>query len=172
MQTMRTPQAALIAVLAAAVVAIGASAPEKAKETPSKGMTKAAAPACLRCGTTCDLEPICVCEPGTTKKPRVEYDVECEPFCVAGCSSSPWLFGRHRAAGCTSCVEEPCNCSGSVRTKKLLRKAVVEEEACVVARSVAYLCGRCSGRDAAGCCDAVRPECRPSWWSKLKAWWP
>lgn len=172
MRTTRSGQAAVMAVLVAATIAIGAAATEPTTKTPEKGTGGSTTPACLRCGATCDLEPICVCSSDTTKKPHVEYEVECERFCVAGCSSSPWPFGHRAAVECTSCVEEPCDCPGRVRTRKLLRKAMVDEEVCVVERSVAYLCGPCSGRGPAGCCDTKPVGPRPSWWSKLTPWWP
>lgn len=171
MRTTRSGQAAVMAVLVAATIAFGAASPEQTK-TSEKGTGASTAPACLRCGATCGLEPICVCSSGTKKKPHAEYEVECERFCVAGCSSAPWPFGRRAAVECTSCAEESCDCPGRVRTKKLLRKTMVDEEICVVERSVAYLCGSCSGRGSASCCDTRPAERRPSWWSKLTPWWP
>ena len=126
-------------------------------------------PACVRCGATCDLEPICVCSPGTKKVPKTEYDVACEPICVAACGSTPWSRGlRTPAAGC-SCVDVPCDCPGRVREVKRLRKQTVEEETCVVERRVEYLCSACSGRTAVGCCGGK--ESRVStWWARLTDW--
>jgi hypothetical protein len=59
-------------------------------------------PACMHCGATCGLEPICVCEPGTKKQPKVEFDVKCEPICVAGCGSKPRPFDLPPLNGTTS----------------------------------------------------------------------
>jgi hypothetical protein len=59
-------------------------------------------PACMHCGATCGLVPICVCESGTKKKPKVEFDVKCEPICVAGCGSKPRPFDLPPLNGTTS----------------------------------------------------------------------
>lgn len=128
-------------------------------------------PACMHCGATCGLAPICVCEPGTKQKPKVEFDVKCEPICVAGCSGRPWPFGRCGAhVGCTTCCEEPCRCPGWVRNCKKLKKETIDEEVPTIKRKVAYVCACCSGRCTAGCCEAA-PRSRPdSWWPRL-TWW-
>jgi hypothetical protein len=128
-------------------------------------------PACMHCGATCGLEPICVCEPGTKKQPKVEFDVKCEPICVAGCSSKPWPFGRcHERVSCTSCCEEPCRCPGWVRNCKKLKKETTDEEVPTIKRKVAYICACCSGECTAGCCE-MTPRPRPtSWWTRL-TWW-
>jgi hypothetical protein len=123
-------------------------------------------PACMHCGATCGLEAICVCKPGTTKKPVTEYETKCDPICVAGCSGPPWA--RHRT-GCTDCPPERCRCPGWVRDRKTLVKETKDEDVCVVERSVAYVCAGCSGTGRAGCCDAARSSGHQGrWWS---AWW-
>ena len=164
MTTIRQRHQATAAILAATMAALGAMAPEK--EAGQK-----AGPACLRCGATCDLEPICVCTPGTKKEPKIEYDVDCEPICLAGCGSRPWQFGRRDPVGCTACGLEPSDWPGRVRNRKLLRKETVEEEVCVVERSVAYLCGPCAGRAASGCCGNAADTPAASWWWRLTSSW-
>jgi hypothetical protein len=167
--------------LAAALLACGAADKEKTADKDKTAEKKDAAtkdapkkdekPACMHCGATCGLVPICVCEPGTKKQPKVEFDVKCEPICVAGCGSKPWSFGRRDAhVGCTSCCEEPCGCPGWVRNRKKLQKNTTDEEVPTIKRKVAYVCDCCSGRCTAGCCE-VSPHPRPSsWWTRL-AWW-
>lgn len=139
---------------------------DRAKKTAEKAAekeTKEQEPACLHCGATCGLEPVCVCEPGTKKQPKVEFEVSCEPICVAGCGSKPWPLGRwHGRGGCTSCCAEPCACRGWVRNRKKLTRETTEEEIPAIKRSVAYVC--------AGCCDEPRKPRTSSWWSVLTAW--
>ena len=151
-------------------------APGKAKgdqEQPAKKTAKAGTtPACMHCGATCGLTAICVCEPGTKKQPKVEFDVECEPICIAGCSSRPWPLGNCGSrVGCTNGCGR---CPSRVRSRKQLKKETVDEEVPTIKRKVAYVCdccaGRCAGRCAGGGCKVV--SClRPSlWWSRL-GWW-
>lgn len=131
-------------------------------------------PACMHCGATCGLEPICVCESGTKKRPKFEFDTTCEPICVPACGSHVWPF-RARAAGtgCTTCCEEPCACPGRVRSCKKLKKETVDEEVPTVVRKVKYVCAGCGGRGTVGCCDVEQPRRRPSaWWTDLTWWWP
>ena len=156
--------------LAAVLFACGAADKEKARDKPKEDEK----PACMHCGATCGLEPICVCEPTTKKQPKVEFDVKCEPICVAGCSSKPWPFGRcHERVGCTSCCEEPCRCPGWVRNCKKLKKETTDEEVPTIKRKVAYICDCCSGECTAGCCG-VEPgrQWLPSWCTSLTLWWP
>lgn len=128
-------------------------------------------PACMHCGATCGLVPICVCEPGTKKKPNVEFDVTCEPICVAGCGSTPWPFGRgHDRVGCTSCCAEPCQCRGWVRNCKKLKSETTDEEVPTIKRKVAYVCGCCARGPTVGCCGGGRVERAPSWWACFAAW--
>jgi len=129
-------------------------------------------PACMHCGGTCCLVPICVCEPGTKKKPQVEFEVKCEPMCVAGCGSKPWPFGQcHDRVGCTSCCEEPCRCPGWVRSRKMLKKETVDEEVPTIKRKVAYVCDTCAGRGT-GCCGDRCDHRQAGWWTHLTWWWP
>jgi hypothetical protein len=160
--------------LTAVLLACGAADKEKAADKPkdSSKSKEDEKPACMHCGATCGLTPICVCEPGTKKQPKVEFDVKCEPICVAGCSSKPWPFGRchDERVGCTNCCEEPCRCPGWVRNVKQLKKETTDEEVATIKRKVAYICDCCAGRCTAGCCE-VTPRPRPtSWWTRL-AWW-
>jgi hypothetical protein len=135
---------------------------DKGKEK-DKGKKEEPKPACMHCGATCGLEPVCVCQPGTKKKPKVEFEVTCEPICVAGCGSKPWPFGRwHDRGGCTSCCAEPCACRGWVRNRKKIKRETTDEEVPAIKRTVAYVCGTC-------CSEPCEP--RPSsWWSVLTAW--
>lgn len=160
MQGTPRPALTIAALLLVATLSLGASAPGT---QPGRS--------CLRCGATCDLEPICVCSPGTAKESRVEYDVVCDPICIPGCGSSPWPFGRRGPMGCSGRDDGPCDCPGSLRNRKVLRKETREEETCVVERRVAYLCGPCAGRGVAGCCASQAAPRRPNWWEKLTAWW-
>ena len=115
---------------------------------------KGKSPACMHCGSTCCLVPICVCEPGTKKKPRTEYETMSEPICVAGCGSKFWPFGRcHDRADCTSCTESPCQCPGWVRNRKTLKKETVDEEVPTIKRKVAYVCDACTDCGTGSCCD-------------------
>ena len=127
-------------------------------------------PACRHCGATCGLEPVCVCRPGTKKKPVTEYATTCEPFCVPGCSGPPWF--RH-GGGCAGCADECGRCPGSVRSRKKLSKDTRDEEVPVVTRTVEYVCCDCRPRSTAGCCD-VRPEPRAEnrapWWAAWLPW--
>ncbi|MFM9009936.1 MAG: hypothetical protein ACKON8_03435 [Planctomycetota bacterium] len=130
-----------------------------------------APPACLRCGASCDLEPICVYIPSTKKVPKNTYDVDCEPICLPGCGSSPWGLARQPPASCCDCGETPCDCPGRVRTRKRLRTEIVEEETRVVERKVEYLCRSCSDRGSPSCCRGRRSSA-PTWYARLTAWWP
>jgi hypothetical protein len=135
---------------------------DKGKEK-DKGKKEEPKPACMHCGATCGLEPVCVCEPGTKKKPKVEFEVTCEPICVAGCGSKPWPFGRwHDRGGCTSCCAEPCACRGWVRNRKKLKRETTDEEVPAIKRTVAYVC-------ATRCSEPCKPR-SSSWWSLLTAW--
>jgi hypothetical protein len=141
---------------------------EKADKSEKGAKSDKKPPACMHCGATCGLEPICVCKPGTKKKPVTEYATDCEPFCVPGCSGPPWC--RH-GAGCTDCPDDSCRCPGRVRSRKKLSKETRDEEVAVVKRSVAYVCCRCAEQPAAGCCEtdpAPRAEVREPWWT---GWW-
>lgn len=153
------------AVLIATTVALGATGPERTAE-------RTATPTCLRCGATCDLKPVCVCTPGTRKKPKVEYEVDCEPICLAGCASRPWQVGPCHPVGCTSCGPKPSDCPSRIRNRKLLRKETTDEEVCMVERNVAHLCGPCANRAGPGCCDEAPGMQSLSWWARLTSWLP
>lgn len=165
--------------LTAVLLACGAADKEKGADKPkdSSKSKEDEKPACMHCGATCGLTPICVCEPGTKKKPKVEFDVKCEPICVAGCSSKPWPFGRcHERVGCTNCCEEPCRCPGWVRNCKKLKKETVDEEVPTIKRKVAYVCDTCTGcdpvaRGTGSCCDERCGNEREGWWTRLTSVW-
>jgi phosphate-selective porin OprO/OprP len=149
-------------------------APAKAKEDKGPSAEKATKadkkPACMHCGATCGLAAICVCEPGTKKQPKVEFDVECEPICVARCGSRPWPLERCEAGvGCTNGCEGACRCPAWVRNCKRLKKQTVDEDVPTIKRKVAYICDCCAGRCSDGC-SSVKP-CRPSSWWKRLCWW-
>lgn len=133
----------------------------------SKGDAKSdaksdAQPACMHCGGHCCLTPICVCEPGTKKRPRTEYEVTCEPICVPGCGSKPWPFGRHHPqAGCTASCVGPCRCPGWVRDRQKVKKETVEEDVPTIKRKVAYVCATCAA------CRGGRVDKTSWWWSCL-----
>jgi len=171
--------------LAVILLACGAAASEKTATAPpdstkpkAAGKQEAAGkqtappkPACMHCGATCRLVPVCVCEPSTKKKPKKEYATTCEPICVPGCGSKPWPFGRwHDRARCTSCCTEPCACPGWVRNRKTLKKEMVDEEVPTIKRTVAYVCDPRAGRGT-GCCGTGQPR-SSSWWTRLTSWLP
>ena len=174
--------------LAVILLTCGAAASEKATTTPGDSTTaKAAAkpqaaddktaspkhakPACMHCGATCGLVPVCVCEPGTKKKPKNQYQTTCEPICVPGCSTKPWPFGGwHDRSHCTSCCAEPCACPGWVRNRKTLKRETVEEDVPTIKRKVAYVCDPRAGRGT-GCCGTGQQRAS-SWWSRLTWWLP
>ena len=144
---------------------------DKDKEKKSQEEGK---PACMHCGATSGLAPICMCEPGTKKRPKTDVVVTCEPLCVAGCTTKPWFLGWcHNHATCTSCCEEPCECPSRVRWCRRLTRDTVDEEVPTIVRSVKYVCRCCSGTCSAGCCGAGR-RCPPlpAWWMNLTWWWP
>jgi hypothetical protein len=117
-------------------------------------------PACMHCGATCGLTAICVCEPGTKKKTRIEFASRREPVCIPGCG------GPEQRVGCTDCDAEPCACPGRVRLCNRLLAETVTEEVPAVVRKVRYVCR---------CCEATcggRPRHEPCWhWTTLLRWW-
>jgi hypothetical protein len=117
-------------------------------------------PACIHCGATCGLTAICVCEPGTKKKTRIEFASRREPVCIPGCG------GPEQRVGCTDCDAEPCACPGRVRLCNRLLAENVTEEVPAVVRKVRYVCR---------CCEATcggRPRHEPCWhWTTLLRWW-
>jgi hypothetical protein len=160
---MRSPSriAAVLASIALAWPVPGAGTRAEAGK-PSKAADSK--PVCRVCGGTCGLEPICVCEPGTKKKPKTSYSMRCEPVCVP--APSPWHGGgglRHAP----SCTGGPCDggCGGAtVRTKKSLLKTIKEEEVDVVTRKIEHVCRHCSGRETASSCTSCTDPGRPRSW--------
>jgi hypothetical protein len=142
---------------------------KKAKEDPK--------PACMHCGATCCLVAICVCEPGTKKKPTVEFEVTCDPICVPRCGTKPWPFGRaHDRAGCTSCSSEPCECRAWVRSRKKIKRETGEEDVPTIKRTVAYVCDTCAGGGPVVSCtgssaDVAAERRQAGWLTFLTGWW-
>ena len=71
----------IAAMLLVAVLACAGAADKPAEKKKDDGQKKDP-PACMHCGATCGLRPICVCKPGTKKQPKFEFDVTCEPICI------------------------------------------------------------------------------------------
>jgi hypothetical protein len=146
---------------------------EAAKDGGKDAKKKDDVAACMHCGATCGLEPVCVCEPGTKKNPKVEFEVTCEPVCIPACSQQGWCLWPHAArATCTSCCAEPCDCESRVRYVKKIKKETTDEEVAIVERKVKCVCDCCAGRCAAGCCGAMPRHRPPAWWKSLTCWWP
>ena len=140
-------------------------------ESGKKAAKAAKTPACMHCGATCGLTAICVCEPGTKKQPKVEFEVECEPICVAGCGSKPWPLGKcGHLGGCTNGCEDRCRCPSWVRNRKQLKKEIVDEDVPTIKRKVAYVCDCCAGRCPGGGCAVVSCPRLSSWWTRLGGW--
>lgn len=166
---MLTMRGVMIVVLTVVAVCAGAAEKSDGKKDAAK---KDESPACMCCGATCGLVPTCVCEPGTKKQPKVEFETTCEPICIPACGGWPWPFGGRRdRVGCTSCCQEPCDCASRVRFCKKLKKETVDEDVPVVNRTVAYLCRGCTGNNRARCCGGA-PQQRATWWTNLTWWWP
>lgn len=159
------PIAALL--FALALLACGAADKDKDKNKEDRK------PACMRCGATCGLTPLCVCEAGTKKRPKTEFEATCEPICVAGCGSKPWFLDWScDRTTCTSCCNEPCECPSRVRFCKKLKKETVDEDVPTVVRKVKYVCRCCAGTCTAGCCRGGWRHRVPAWWTNLTWWWP
>jgi len=134
---------------------------EKAKEDPPK---------CMHCGAKCGLEAVCVCECGTKKKPKTEYEAKCDPICVPRCSGLPWSFSRCRhGGGCTDCQSDACR--AWVRHRKTLVKETKDEEVSVIERKVKYVCCRCAATGKTGCCGGEPAE-HGGWWPHWLRWLP
>lgn len=176
-----------IMVLAGVVAAAGAGEPSAGKpktDTAQETTTptakaepnKAAAAACMHCGSTCKLTPICICKPGKKKQPRNQFETSCEPICVAGCGSKPWPFSRTEAGlGCTGCCDGPGRCSGWVRQRKKLTNKTIDEEVPTIERRVASICQTCAGDGCAATCTAcgclAPSEHRAGgWWARFACW--
>jgi hypothetical protein len=142
---------------------------EKGKEK-DKEKDKDKPPACMHCGATCGLEAVCVCECGTKKKPKTEYEAKCDPICVPRCSGLPWPFSHCRhGGGCTDCPSDACR--AWVRQRKTLVRETTDEEVSVVERKVKYVCCRCAGCGKAGCCGGG-PAGAAGWWPQWLRWLP
>jgi hypothetical protein len=125
--------------------------------------------ACMHCGATCGLEAVCVCECGTKKKPKTEYEAKCDPICVPRCSGLPWPFSHCRhSGGCTECPSDACR--AWVRQRKILVRETTDEEVSVVERKVKYVCCQCAGCGKTGCCGESAAGC--GWWQGWLHWLP
>ena len=134
---------------------------EKGKDK-QKEKDKEEPPKCMHCGARCGLEAVCVCECGTKKKPKTEYEAKCDPICVPRCSGLPWPFSRCRhGGGCTDCPSDACR--AWVRHRKTLVKETTDEEVSVIERKVKHVCCRCSATGKTGCCDGESAE-HGGWW--------
>lgn len=127
-------------------------------------------PVCRICGGSCGLAAVCICEPGTKKRPKTTYSMKCEPVCVP---TPRLLHGGHGHA--PPCTGSPCDgrCAESmVRTKKSLLKTITDEEVDVFTRKIEYVCCHCSNTPrTSGCpsCTGSTPTLRRPWWHWL---WP
>lgn len=154
--------------LLAGLVAWGATIPGGGwSPGPLAAAERHEASACMHCGATCDLRPICRCEPGTKKTPRTEYEVDCKPICLPslGSDSGGPACGR---VGCAACEPGLLGCPGTIRCRKTLRKQIVEDETCVIERRVAWVCASCAGEPPSGCTGSPPPG--RTWWSWLFPW--
>ena len=149
----------LVSDLAVAADAVVATDKEKKNEESKKEKEKSKEepPKCMHCGAKCGLEAVCVCECGTKKKPKTEYEAKCDPICVPRCSGLPWPFSRCRhGGGCTDCQSDACR--AWVRHRKPLVKETKDEEVSVIERKVKYVCCRCTATGKTGCCGGEPAE--------------
>ena len=151
--------------LSVAADAVVAADTEKKKEESKKDKqekSKEESPKCMHCGARCGLEAVCVCECGTKKKPKTEYEAKCDPICVPRCSGLPWPFSRCRHGG--GCTDGPSDaCRAWVRHRKTLVKETKDEEVSVIERRVKYVCCQCSATGKTGCCSG-EPTKHGVWW--------
>jgi hypothetical protein len=118
---------------------------------------KTKTPTCVRCGATCGLREICVCESSTKKKPKTEYTVTCDPICVPRWSGFSWPFARClHGGGCTDCQPDPCR--AWVRYRKKLIPETKDEDVAVIERRVESICVSCAGCGKPGCCSSDPAE--------------
>jgi len=147
---------------------------EGARKEPADQKPAEQQPACRVCGGTCQLTPVCVCEPATKKKKKTTYSMKCAPVCVPEPCLSHHGPGRRHAASCTgSGCDGSCG-AATVRTKKLLLKTITEEEVDIIEHKVDYLCRHCAGIDAAptscSCAGRGRALAPRPWWQCLWPW--
>jgi hypothetical protein len=141
---------------------------KKEESKKEKEKSKEESPKCMHCGARCGLEAVCVCECGTKKKPKTEYEAKCDPICVPRCSGLPWPFSRCRhGGGCTDCPSDACR--AWVRQRKTLVKETKDEEVSMIERKVKYVCCQCSATGKTGCCGG-EPTRHGVWWPHWLRW--
>jgi|688.fasta_scaffold300021_2 hypothetical protein len=117
------------------------------------------------------LVPVCRCVPTTKKKPKTEYEVECELVCVPGCGKH--LFGK-RHSGCSNgdeCCDHSCCDHAKIRRKKTLLKKVVDKEEDAWEYKVEWVCANCdSGCCPDGCSAGVLPPPGQPWHGFHEFW--
>jgi hypothetical protein len=117
------------------------------------------------------LVPVCRCVPTTKKKPKTEYEVECELVCVPGCGKH--LFGK-RHSGCSNgdeCCDHSCCDHAKIRRKKTLLKKVVDKEEDAWEYKVEWVCANCdSGCCPDGCSAGVPPPPGQPWHGFHEFW--
>jgi hypothetical protein len=162
--------ALILSLIVASDLAVAADAVVAADTKKKKEKTKEESPKCMHCGARCGLEAVCVCECGTKKKPKTEYEATCDPICVPRCSGLPWPFSRCRSGGgCTDCQSDACR--AWVRHRKRLVKETMDEEVSVIERKVKYVCCQCSATGKTGCCGG-EPAGHGGWWPHWLRWLP
>jgi hypothetical protein len=160
----------------------------EAKEQKAKGKDKdkdkdeEAPPKCSRCGARCGLVAFCRCEPGKKKKPKVEYDVKCDPICVARCGGLACRHASRNGSCCDDCSQVNCSqancsqedcCNAWVRQRKVLKKTTTDEEVDTIKRTVEYVCCRClepPGCAAEASCTEAGGKHR-QWLTSICEWW-
>jgi hypothetical protein len=135
----------------------------KAAKQDSRAKAERERPACMHCGATCGLVPVCICMPGTRKIQKTEYETTCDPVCVPCCSGPPWKCQR-RATSCTGCEAE-CH-DAWVRQRKKLVAEQKDEERPTIERKVVWVCRGCDAGPSAGCTDGGDAA------SRRAGWWP
>lgn len=180
--TMRLPLFLALLLATVAVPPAGSAAEGDAPKPAKKPLAKEAEasgrksdgkekprPACMVCGATCGLTPVCVCETSTKKKPVVEFEVDCDRICVPRCGGLPWPFSTRKPTTCVGCTTGCETCRGWIRTRRTLHTTQRHEEVPVVRRTVEYVCDACG--QGPGCCGGHAAP-RSAWPAWLPRWSP
>lgn len=121
------------------------------------------------------LVPVCRCVPTTKKKPKTEYEVECELVCVPGCGRH--LFGKRHSdcSGCSSdgagCCDQPCCDHATIRKKKTLLKKVVDTEEDAWEYKLEWVCENCADGGCPDGCSARVPSPPGRPWNGFHEFW-